>query len=142
LPIFVIFRDCAEITKKGGHYERIRFLLFHEMFSSTCFSLFRIRRFVLELAITMGLEFPNPSRSYDPDNKRVRFTGHDGMFEIAFSIEVDALSKNTFAASEAEAGYLKAFDAASRFVREIARTAYERTTRHSYALTAADIKKS
>jgi hypothetical protein len=84
---------------------------------------------VLPLAITMGLEFPNPSRSYDPENKRIRFTGHDGMFEIVFSIEVDALSKNTFAASEAEAGYLKAFDAASRFVREMARTAYERTKR-------------
>jgi hypothetical protein len=92
--------------------------------------------------VTMGLEFPNPSRSYDPENKRIRFTGHDGMFEIAFSIEVDALSKNTFAASEAEACYLKAFDTASKFVRELARTAYARTRKNSYAFTAADLKKS
>ena len=83
----------------------------------------------------MSLEFPNRSRSYDPGNRRIRFTGHDGMFEIAFSIDADALSSDVFDAAEAESAYLKAFDAASTFIREVARTAYKRTKRHSYAFT-------
>ena len=57
--------------------------------------------------MAMGLEFPNRSRSYDPGNKRIRFTGHDGMFEIAFSIDADALSSDIFDAAEAESAYLK-----------------------------------
>ena len=96
---------------------------------------------VLDLAIAVGLEFPNRSRSYDPGNKRIRFTGHDGMFEIAFSIDVDALSSEILDVAEAESAYLKAFDAASAYILEVARTAYKRTKRHSYAFTAADVGK-
>lgn len=32
----------------------------------------------------MSLSFPNQSRSYEEAGKRIRFIGHDGMFEIPF----------------------------------------------------------
>ncbi len=39
----------------------------------------------------MTLNFPNPTRSYDERRKAVHFVGHDGVFEIPFFIEADAL---------------------------------------------------
>jgi len=63
------------------------------------------------------------------------------MFEIAFSIDVDALSSEILDVAEAESAYLRAFDAASAYILEVARTAYKRTKRHSYAFTAADVGK-
>ena len=41
----------------------------------------------------MALSFPNPSRSFDESRKGVRFVGHDGVFEVPFFIEADALAK-------------------------------------------------
>ena len=32
----------------------------------------------------MSLNFPNPSRSYEPDHARVRFWGHDDAMEVSF----------------------------------------------------------
>ncbi|TIX53614.1 MAG: DUF1488 domain-containing protein, partial [Mesorhizobium sp.] len=48
----------------------------------------------------MTLNFPNRSRSYDAAAKRIRFVGHDGMFEVPFFVEIAALS----AASPATSG--------------------------------------
>ena len=59
----------------------------------------------------MGLTFPNSSRSYDSDHGRIRFVGHDGMFQISFSITTDAVSRKRFDGADAERGYLAAFDA-------------------------------
>ena len=39
----------------------------------------------------MTLTFPNRSRSYDEAGQRIRFLGHDGMFEVPFAIEIEAL---------------------------------------------------
>jgi hypothetical protein len=87
----------------------------------------------------MSLTFPNSSRSYDLEHKRVRFVGHDGMFQISFSISVDAVSHKRFDANDAEAGYLHAFDAALESIHEIARKAYKRTRKSTYAFTADDV---
>ena len=46
----------------------------------------------------MALNFPNPSRSFDESRKGVRFVGHDGVFEVPFFIEADALVKASKAA--------------------------------------------
>lgn len=54
----------------------------------------------------MSLSFPNQSRSYEEAGKRIRFIGHDGMFEIPFFAGADL-----FPAATSEAGYLSAFDA-------------------------------
>ena len=86
----------------------------------------------------MSLTFPNPSRSYDEAGKRIRFVGHDGMFQISFSVATDAISKAPSEAPTAEAAYLAAFDTASNAIHEIARNAYARTRKSIYVLTAAD----
>ena len=60
----------------------------------------------------MALIFPNRSRSYDEAGQHIRFLGYDGMFEIPFLIEIEALANTIPGAATAEAGYLAAFDAA------------------------------
>lgn len=84
----------------------------------------------------MTLEFPNRSRSYDETRRRVRFTGHDGMFEVPFSVETGALR----AAADGEAHYLAAFDAARATIHEVAREIYGNTRRTLYVLTVADFR--
>ncbi|WP_159588209.1 DUF1488 domain-containing protein [Chelativorans xinjiangense] len=84
----------------------------------------------------MTLTFPNRSRSYDEAGQRVRFIGHDGMFEVPFFVETDALS--TAAASEAH--YLAAFDAARAMIHDVAREIYGSARRTVYVLTAADFR--
>lgn len=37
----------------------------------------------------MALSFPNSARSYDEAHARVRFVGHDGMFEVRFYVLAD-----------------------------------------------------
>ncbi|ESW65205.1 hypothetical protein X769_16390 [Mesorhizobium sp. LSJC268A00] len=86
----------------------------------------------------MSLTFPNPSRFYDEAGKRIRFVGHDGMFQISFSVAADALSKAPSGTATAEATYLAAFDTASSSIHDIASKAYARTRKSIYVLTAAD----
>ncbi|SMH54798.1 DUF1488 domain-containing protein [Mesorhizobium australicum] len=87
----------------------------------------------------MGLAFPNPSRSFDEVRNAVRFIGHDGMFEVPFFIEADALSvRGSPVPSEAE--YLSAFDAARGSIQDVAREAYSHGRRTSYTLTSADFR--
>ena len=88
----------------------------------------------------MALTFPNSSRSYDPDGKRIRFVGHDGMFQISFSVAADAISEAPPGTPSAEATYLAAFDTASSSIHDIARNAYARTRKSIYVLTAADFR--
>jgi hypothetical protein len=86
----------------------------------------------------MTLAFPNPSRSFDDVRNAVRFTGHDGMFEVPFYIETGALSGRGAALSEAE--YLSAFDAKRGSIHDVAREAYSHGRRTSYTLTSADFR--
>jgi hypothetical protein len=85
----------------------------------------------------MSLTFPNRSRSYDEAGKRIRFVGHDGMFQISFSVAADAISKEP-PGTATEATYLAAFDTASSSIHDVARNAYARTRKSMYVLTAAD----
>ncbi|MBB2672903.1 UNVERIFIED_ORG: hypothetical protein GGE44_002465 [Rhizobium esperanzae] len=39
----------------------------------------------------MTLTFPNKSRSFDESRNAVRFSGYDGMFEVRFLVEANAL---------------------------------------------------
>ncbi|RCS25621.1 DUF1488 domain-containing protein [Phyllobacterium salinisoli] len=87
----------------------------------------------------MALTFPNRSRSYDDAHQRVRFIGHDGMFEVPFFIEVDAFSKPSSSPS-AEADYLAAFDAAVSSIHNVAREAYSNTRKNMYVLTSGDFR--
>jgi hypothetical protein len=89
------------------------------------------------------LEFPNPSRSFDEERNAVRFVGHDGMFEVPFFIEADALASTIGKGGgleAAEAGCLTAFDMARRTVYDIARKLYSRGRQGRYTITVADVR--
>ncbi|TIQ32487.1 MAG: DUF1488 domain-containing protein [Mesorhizobium sp.] len=89
----------------------------------------------------MPLEFPNPSRSFDEARNAVRFIGHDGMFEVAFLIEADALAATSRKGPEtAEAACLAAFDAARHSIHISARKLYSAGKRTIYTITAADMR--
>ncbi|HEY0122825.1 MAG TPA: DUF1488 domain-containing protein [Rhizobium sp.] len=83
----------------------------------------------------MSLSFPNRSRSYDASARRIRFIGHDGMFEVPFLVEADV-----FPEANTEAGYLAAFDAARDAVQQVAMKAYGYARRRMYILTANDFR--
>lgn len=87
----------------------------------------------------MPLRFPNPSRSFDEKRKGVRFTGHDGMFEIPFFLEAAALGKLK-QVEPTERDLLAAFDAARKSILDVAREAYSHGRRKSYTLTARDFR--
>lgn len=91
----------------------------------------------------MTLAFPNPSRSFDDVRNVVRFTGHDGMFQIRFFVEAAALARADPTPSETgglEAKCLSAFDALRMTIYDVARRAYSHGRRDSYTLTAADFR--
>jgi hypothetical protein len=91
----------------------------------------------------MTLDFPNPSRSFDETRNAVRFIGHDGMFEVPFFIEANALGSANGkggGAQAAEAACLSAFDTARRSVYDVARKLYSRGRQTSYIITAADMR--
>ncbi|AZO28401.1 MULTISPECIES: DUF1488 domain-containing protein [Mesorhizobium] len=89
----------------------------------------------------MTLAFPNPSRSFDEARNAVCFIGHDGMFQIRFFIEVEALAKSGVALGgkvSTETACLSAFDALRTSIQDVAGKVYARSRRDSYILTAAD----
>lgn len=58
----------------------------------------------------MTMSFPNKSRNYQANARRIRFSGYDGMFEISFFIEVDVLSRVFGGKMTDEGDYLSGFD--------------------------------
>lgn len=89
----------------------------------------------------MTLNFPDPIRSYDAAAKRIRFTGHDGMVEVPFVVEVAALATAGPAAAPGTAAeYLSAFDATRSSIHDVAREAYSHGRKTMYVLTLADFQ--
>lgn len=91
----------------------------------------------------MTLEFVNPSRSFDEVRNAISFIGHDGMFEVPFFVEVDALGKSSVGIRRMELSeemYLSRFDAARGSIHDVAREAYSHHRQTSYTLTAADFR--
>ncbi len=86
----------------------------------------------------MSLNFPNPSRSYDPDWRRIRFWGHDSAMEVRFFLEVDAIFILYPKTKDTEAGILAAFDAARERIFAVAAKAYEPRQRRSFYTLSAD----
>lgn len=87
----------------------------------------------------MTLAFPNPSRSLDAARNAVRFTGYDGMLEIAFLIDVHALVTPT-ASDVTEPDCLRSFDALRPKIYAAAAKVYRHGRPTPYVLTAADIR--
>ncbi len=84
----------------------------------------------------MSLSFPNRSRSYDEANRQIRFSGHDGMFEVPFRIDVESLATKT----RVEAGFLEAFDSARVAIYACARQAYSQGRKKVYVLNSAGLR--
>lgn len=88
----------------------------------------------------MALKFPNLSRSYDSALRRVRFSAYDGVFEVLFFVEVDALAVMAPPSASSEAGYLSAFDKARETIQDVACRVYKRGRKTMYVLTSSDFK--
>lgn len=91
----------------------------------------------------MALSFPNPSRSFDESRKGVRFVGHDGVFEVPFFIEADALAKadgSTARLDVSQADCLSAFDRLRATIHDVARTIHASRRRTSHILNASDFR--
>ncbi len=88
----------------------------------------------------MTLTFPNKSRSFDVSRNAVRFSGYDGMLEVRFLVEANALpTKSRSGRSEDEC--LRAFDMAREVILKAATHAYGRGGKDRYTLTAQDIRR-
>lgn len=91
----------------------------------------------------MTLQFPNPSRSFDKVRHAIRFIGHDGMFEVPFFIELEALVTSVAGLRSMELSeemYLSNFDSARRSIEDVAREAYSLRRQTFYILTPADFR--
>lgn len=90
----------------------------------------------LTIGDALTLEFPNRSRSFDEVRSAVRFMGHDGMFEVPFFVEAEALATRG-KGSPSESECLSAFDAARNSIHDVAREAYPHGRRNAYTLDVA-----
>lgn len=88
----------------------------------------------------MAIAFPNSARSYDEAAKRIRFLGHDGMFEIRFFVEIDVLTKELFSSGRSERDYLTAFDRLRTRILDVAKRVYTSKRTNSIILKLADFQ--
>ncbi|MBD9389234.1 DUF1488 domain-containing protein [Agrobacterium sp. AGB01] len=88
----------------------------------------------------MTLAFPNRARSFDDVRNAVRFLGYDGMFEIRFFVEAEALAKGTTHRTRmSEAQYLSSFDTMLKPIHEAAKKVYAKYGRNLNVLTISDL---
>jgi hypothetical protein len=74
----------------------------------------------------MRLSFPNPSRCFDASSSCVCFWGYDRTIEISFFVGMESLKRLCPDMSDAESGFLQAFDAARNRIHEVADKMYAR----------------
>jgi hypothetical protein len=86
----------------------------------------------------MALNFPNPSRSYDADRRRIRFWGHDDALEVTFFLDENVLFKLYPRTQNAEAGILAAFDAGRDRIFAVADRMYAPRQRRSFYTLSPD----
>ena len=85
----------------------------------------------------MKLSYPNPCRSFDASRRHVCFWGYDSTIEISFYVGMDALKRLCPDMSDAESGFLQAFDVALNRIHEVADKVYTRAGKGSYAYILA-----
>ncbi|TCR74843.1 DUF1488 domain-containing protein [Rhizobium sp. BK376] len=88
----------------------------------------------------MTITFPNSARSFDEAAKRVRFLGYDGMFEIRFLVEADALRMEPTQSNPSERDYLAAFDRIRTRILEVAVRVYASKRKNLIVLGPADFR--
>jgi hypothetical protein len=89
--------------------------------------------------VEMAIAFPNKSRSYDADQRRIRFWGYEDAREVSFFVEENAIFKLAPRTQNVESGILSAFDAARDRIMQAAAKAYDHARgQRFYILAAAD----
>ncbi|MBS1166133.1 MAG: hypothetical protein H6R00_2158 [Proteobacteria bacterium] len=89
----------------------------------------------------MTLAFPNPSRNYDETHHGIRFSGHDGMFEISFFVEAAVFTEHQpLQKPVSEQQYLSAFDAMRTSIQNVASEKYSSHRRATNTLTVTDFR--
>jgi hypothetical protein len=89
----------------------------------------------------MALNFPNPSRSYNPMQRCICFWGHDSAFEVSFHLDEEALREISPYSDQDEASLLRVFDVNLARIQEAASVAYSRQRQNFHRLSAADLAK-
>jgi hypothetical protein len=84
------------------------------------------------------LNFPNPSRFFDPTRRAVRFWGHDSAMEWSFFVTEEALRRLEPKLDNDEASLLVAFDAHRQAIYAAATKLFKREQKGSYELLARD----
>jgi hypothetical protein len=86
----------------------------------------------------MDLHFSNPSRSYDPTRRAVRFWAYDRSMEVSFFVAEEALRRLQPSIAAEDSGFLEVFDAHRHRIHEVAAKVYARGPKGSYDLQAND----
>ncbi len=86
----------------------------------------------------MALKFPNVSRNYDADKRRIRFWGHDDAIEVPFFLEEDAVFRLNPKTKNVETAMLASFDESIDRIHEAALRLYGSGKRSFYVLAARD----
>ena len=87
----------------------------------------------------MGLAFPNAARSYDDSKHRIRFLGHDGMFEVKFFVDADAVLRGFPDRAATERDFLEAFDRMLAKIQSVAQRLYKANARASITISRSDL---
>lgn len=86
----------------------------------------------------MSLMFPNAARSYDDAKHRIRFLGHDGMFEVKFFIDADVVIRALPHQGANERELLFAFDRMLDKIHVVAARLYKKNARDSITIGRSD----
>jgi hypothetical protein len=89
---------------------------------------------------TMALQFPNVSRNYDAEHRRIRFWGHDDALEVSFFLDENAIFRLNPRTKNVEDGMLGTFDESIDKIHQVAGRLYASGKRSFYVLAADDFK--
>lgn len=88
----------------------------------------------------MALHFPNVSRAYDAEHRRIQFWGHDNALEVPFFLDENAIFRLNPRTKNAEDSMLGTFDEAVDKIHQVAGRLYASGKRSFYVLAADDFK--
>ena len=74
----------------------------------------------------MAIAFPNTMRSIDDARRAIRFSGYDGMMEIRFSVDLDALDVLAGHVHSSDKAYLSTFDEMRARIQQVAARVQEK----------------
>ena len=86
----------------------------------------------------MALEFPNHMCSIDDTSGTIRFSGHDGMMEVRFTMQLTTLKILLGDTDVDDHSYLSAFDSLRSRIQDVAIRVYNRSKKSFYILNAEE----